>query len=113
MAVRLSYSYPLVLVASNPHSDLPRFNRGIRIPPLAMAAFSSDGGGASSQEPTKLVTFLGKGGSGKTTAAIFAAQVLYISFVLTNFNTRLGLRRNFVNISFVRVSVDFLFHKFC
>lgn len=25
-------------------------------------------------EPTKLVTFLGKGGSGKTTSAIFAAQ---------------------------------------
>ncbi|XP_075480342.1 ATPase GET3D, chloroplastic isoform X2 [Primulina tabacum] len=28
----------------------------------------------SSEKPTKLVTFLGKGGSGKTTAAIFAAQ---------------------------------------
>ncbi|CAE5958542.1 unnamed protein product [Arabidopsis arenosa] len=28
----------------------------------------------SSQKPTKFVTFLGKGGSGKTTAAVFAAQ---------------------------------------
>lgn len=26
------------------------------------------------QNPTKLVTFLGKGGSGKTTSAVFAAQ---------------------------------------
>lgn len=26
-------------------------------------------------QPSKLVTFLGKGGSGKTTAAVFAAQV--------------------------------------
>uniref|UniRef100_A0A1J3JBP0 Uncharacterized protein, chloroplastic n=1 Tax=Noccaea caerulescens TaxID=107243 RepID=A0A1J3JBP0_NOCCA len=30
--------------------------------------------GESSQKPTKFVTFLGKGGSGKTTAAVFAAQ---------------------------------------
>lgn len=29
----------------------------------------------SSPKPTKFVTFLGKGGSGKTTAAVFAAQV--------------------------------------
>ena len=29
----------------------------------------------SSEEPTKLVTFLGKGGSGKSTAAVIAAQV--------------------------------------
>lgn len=28
----------------------------------------------SSQKPTKFVTFLGKGGSGKTTASVFAAQ---------------------------------------
>lgn len=29
----------------------------------------------SSQNPTKMLTFLGKGGSGKTTSAVFAAQV--------------------------------------
>lgn len=29
----------------------------------------------SSQNPTRMLTFLGKGGSGKTTSAVFAAQV--------------------------------------
>jgi hypothetical protein len=29
----------------------------------------------SSHQSTKLITFLGKGGSGKTTSAVFAAQV--------------------------------------
>lgn len=33
--------------------------------------------GAQIDKPTKLVTFLGKGGSGKTTSAVFAAQVHY------------------------------------
>ena len=45
-----------------------------------MAALAEDGSGISisansSQQSTKLVTFLGKGGSGKTTSAVFAAQV--------------------------------------
>lgn len=44
-----------------------------------MAATSSrdvnDTAADSSQKLTKFVTFLGKGGSGKTTAAVFAAQV--------------------------------------
>ncbi|KAK3015617.1 hypothetical protein RJ639_005845 [Escallonia herrerae] len=31
---------------------------------------------APSKQPTRLVTFLGKGGSGKTTSAVFAAQML-------------------------------------
>ncbi|GKU90403.1 hypothetical protein SLEP1_g4401 [Rubroshorea leprosula] len=37
------------------------------------AASSGDSNGPASN-PTKLLTFLGKGGSGKTTAAVFAAQ---------------------------------------
>ncbi|KAK4263742.1 hypothetical protein QN277_029117 [Acacia crassicarpa] len=47
----------------------------LRVPSLAMAA-SSDPitTSSSSEESTKLITFLGKGGSGKTTAAVFAAQ---------------------------------------
>lgn len=39
---------------------------------LTVVAAKNDAAGVKS---TKLVTFLGKGGSGKTTAAIFAAQV--------------------------------------
>ncbi|KAI9072004.1 hypothetical protein K1719_046037 [Acacia pycnantha] len=47
----------------------------LRVPSLAMAA-SSDPitTTSSSEESTKLITFLGKGGSGKTTAAVFSAQ---------------------------------------
>lgn len=43
-------------------------------PPLAVVASSEDGAA------TKLLTFVGKGGSGKTTAAIFAAQVPFLIF---------------------------------
>lgn len=42
-----------------------------------MVATASEDDGASSRKSTKLVTFLGKGGSGKTTSAVFAAQVLF------------------------------------
>lgn len=42
---------------------------------LAMASDDS----AKIEKPTKLITFLGKGGSGKTTSAIFAAQVCQLS----------------------------------
>ncbi|KAJ7943220.1 P-loop containing nucleoside triphosphate hydrolases superfamily protein [Quillaja saponaria] len=49
------------------------FRRRIRVQAPAMAG-SSEEAGNSSKESTKLVTFLGKGGSGKTTAAVFAAQ---------------------------------------
>lgn len=45
--------------------------RRARIEILAMASANSD----KNENPTKLITFLGKGGSGKTTSAIFAAQV--------------------------------------
>lgn len=38
---------------------------------LAMASDNS----VKNEKSTKLITFLGKGGSGKTTSAIFAAQV--------------------------------------
>jgi len=45
---------------------------------FAVSALAEDGSSSSaisSQQSTKLVTFLGKGGSGKTTSAVFAAQV--------------------------------------
>lgn len=57
MATTSPFSFPLLIRSPQP--------------PRAVAA-SSDGGSTSS--PTKLLTFLGKGGSGKTTAAILAAQ---------------------------------------
>ncbi|CAN8313251.1 unnamed protein product [Cochlearia groenlandica] len=41
---------------------------------VAVATSSTDVNNESSSKPTKFVTFLGKGGSGKTTAAVFAAQ---------------------------------------
>ncbi|KAL9254156.1 hypothetical protein AKJ16_DCAP03497 [Drosera capensis] len=42
---------------------------------VASAAAAENGGAASPEDnPTRLVTFLGKGGSGKTTSAVFAAQ---------------------------------------
>ncbi|KAF3958483.1 hypothetical protein CMV_016623 [Castanea mollissima] len=45
---------------------------------FAVSALAEDGSCSSSanssQQSTKLVTFLGKGGSGKTTSAVFAAQ---------------------------------------
>lgn len=65
---------PLLLGIPIPmgHSKLPL---RLRVPSLVMAASSEPIGTASSSgESTKLITFLGKGGCGKTTAAIFAAQ---------------------------------------
>lgn len=47
-------------------------------PALIMAMAISEDDNASSQKSTKLITFLGKGGSGKTTSAVFAAQVLLL-----------------------------------
>ncbi|XP_055809774.1 uncharacterized protein At1g26090, chloroplastic [Solanum dulcamara] len=47
-----------------------RRRRTSRMEILAMASDDS----AKIEKPTKLITFLGKGGSGKTTSAIFAAQ---------------------------------------
>lgn len=37
------------------------------------------------QKPTKLVTFLGKGGSGKTTAAVLAARVRLLFYMWMHF----------------------------
>ncbi|KAM4097374.1 hypothetical protein ACJW30_08G176700 [Castanea mollissima] len=41
---------------------------------FAVSSSSSSSSANSSQQSTKLVTFLGRGGSGKTTSAVFAAQ---------------------------------------
>ncbi|MQM22373.1 hypothetical protein Taro_055425 [Colocasia esculenta] len=54
---------------SKPCPFLRRATGGNRAPSVAVPV-------ASAGEPTKLVTFLGKGGSGKTTAAVLAAQVV-------------------------------------
>ncbi|KAF8399175.1 hypothetical protein HHK36_015040 [Tetracentron sinense] len=69
------FSFPLSssLIQRNPNSGIllqihTRIRRRSRA--LIMAATTED----RSQRSTKLVTFLGKGGSGKTTSAILAAQ---------------------------------------
>ncbi|XP_061339251.1 uncharacterized protein At1g26090, chloroplastic [Gastrolobium bilobum] len=64
MGTALSFSFPLLI--GNPIS------RSTPQPPIAVAASSQAAPATSST--TKLLTFLGKGGSGKTAAAIFAAQ---------------------------------------
>ncbi|PQM34107.1 uncharacterized protein Pyn_22314 [Prunus yedoensis var. nudiflora] len=60
-----------------------RFARHRRFLALAASPESKDDKTASSQKSTKLVTFLGKGGSGKTTSAVFAAQ----HFAMAGFST--------------------------
>jgi hypothetical protein len=70
-----SFSFPV-------HVGVP-FSRStsLRTQPLMAVASSSQDVAA-----TKLLTFLGKGGSGKTTAAIFAAQVFfYLFFIYSQF----------------------------
>ncbi|PQM35591.1 uncharacterized protein Pyn_05252 [Prunus yedoensis var. nudiflora] len=64
-----------------------RFARHRRFLALAASPESKDEKTASSQKSTKLVTFLGKGGSGKTTSAVFAAQ----HFAMAGFSTCLML----------------------
>lgn len=60
----------------NPSSVIPikskRTNKRAGETVIVMASSSEDN---LPQITTKLVTFLGKGGSGKTTSAVFAAQV--------------------------------------
>ncbi|KAK4608738.1 hypothetical protein RGQ29_002222 [Quercus rubra] len=70
-----SLASPLFL--ANPISHFRR--RAFAVSALAedgssSSSSSSSGSAISSQQSTKLVTFLGKGGSGKTTSAVFAAQ---------------------------------------
>ncbi|KAK7309994.1 hypothetical protein RJT34_07174 [Clitoria ternatea] len=63
MGTPSSFSFPLLIgtpISPSPQSRL-------------LVAASSDGH-ADTSSATKFITFLGKGGSGKTTAAIFAAQ---------------------------------------
>ena len=68
-----SLASPLFL--ANPISHFRR--RAFAVSALAEDGSSSSSSAISSQQSTKLVTFLGKGGSGKTTSAVFAAQVTY------------------------------------
>ncbi|KAJ4834264.1 hypothetical protein Tsubulata_044804 [Turnera subulata] len=81
MSSLLNPSSPL-LSLTNPDSDFLFFKRKFNlrgpttIKASAVSSSSSRNGGGedSSSKSTKLVTFLGKGGSGKTTSAILAAQ---------------------------------------
>ncbi|KAH0916081.1 hypothetical protein HID58_030527 [Brassica napus] len=50
------------------------FSRKHRAASVAVVVVATSSRDESSQKPTKFVTFLGKGGSGKTTASVFAAQ---------------------------------------
>lgn len=81
----------LLISAPTPPSSLkisfPHFVPGVKIPIQVKkrtysctrigAVIMAAADGAQIDKPTKLVTFLGKGGSGKTTSAVFAAQVHY------------------------------------
>ncbi|XP_062111217.1 uncharacterized protein At1g26090, chloroplastic isoform X3 [Humulus lupulus] len=69
-------SSPLVLRTPISPSSSVRRRRDASVAILAMATASQKDDTLSSHESTKLVTFLGKGGSGKTTSAVFAAQML-------------------------------------
>jgi arsenite-transporting ATPase len=71
------------LLFANPDSGFSLLERTCKIkmlrrttvtPPSITAASLNDNDDQNSS--SKLVTFIGKGGSGKTTSAIFAAQVL-------------------------------------
>lgn len=67
--VFLPYSLSSIPNLNVPHPRLSSRRRVRKALRLVMEANSSN------ETSTKLVTFLGKGGSGKTTAAVFAAQV--------------------------------------
>ncbi|PON75403.1 Arsenical pump ATPase [Parasponia andersonii] len=71
-------AYPVVvrcpIPSGAPTTILRSRRREAQTPILAMTATSQEGDVDSSHKSTKLVTFLGKGGSGKTTSAVFAAQ---------------------------------------
>ncbi|XP_028084754.1 uncharacterized protein At1g26090, chloroplastic isoform X1 [Camellia sinensis] len=67
-----SNSYSLPTRHKSILRNLPRLTRRRALRVLVMAA--NNEAPSSPQKLTKLVTFLGKGGSGKTTSSIFAAQ---------------------------------------
>lgn len=68
------------LTCSSPGLDIlssivrTSFSRKHRAASVAVVVVETSSRDESSQKPTKFVTFLGKGGSGKTTASVFAAQ---------------------------------------
>ncbi|KAL5553520.1 hypothetical protein UlMin_040921 [Ulmus minor] len=65
-------SSPIILQC--PISNCVSTRRRRKTPAFAMAASPEDDNASASPKSTKLVTFLGKGGSGKTSSAVFAAQ---------------------------------------
>lgn len=86
LASSLTCSSPgLDILSSIVRTSFSRKHRAASVAVVVVATSSRD---ESSQKPTKFVTFLGKGGSGKTTASVFAAQVnkkkntLLVSFSL-------------------------------
>lgn len=66
-------SNPNFINLTHPQLTGRRRKRGRKALHLVMQANSSDE--ITHESSPKLITFLGKGGSGKTTAAVFAAQV--------------------------------------
>ncbi|KAL0698879.1 hypothetical protein Bca4012_055001 [Brassica carinata] len=62
-----------IILSSLVRTSVSRKHRAASVV-VAAATSSRDDNSESSQKPTKFVTFLGKGGSGKTTASVFASQ---------------------------------------
>lgn len=72
----------LDILSSLVRTSFSRKHRAASVAVVVVATSSKD---ESCQKPTKFVTFLGKGGSGKTTASVFAAQVIKTTILLIPF----------------------------
>lgn len=72
---------------------------------ISMAKNSTTPNADNDPKPTKFVTFLGKGGSGKTFSAIFAAQVPFLTYSLCIFSKSWGERSNSCSIDWW-ISID-------